>query len=279
MIDAQYPRAAVSELTITFSVVLCVNRDQPWLLEAIDSILAQDDPHFEFLIAANACSDKLWDKLVLLGNNDSRIRLFRSSIGQLSFNLNLLADKAHGAYLVRMDADDVSEPHRLRTLRLALMHEPVDILGSAVVLIDGDGVDIGGMQLPETGVDIRRALLTRTALCHPSVAIRRRFLLDMRGYLGGYVSEDTDLWLRALRAGARIKNLPDPLLRYRIHGNQSIASPLGYAEVASHWLRELLIAPSWYGTKGFAVALFKAIFAKMLPGIGHYRKSKGKSQR
>ncbi len=270
--------STVRDLTISFSVILCVNRDQPWLSEAIDSILTQDDPDFEFLIAANACSDELWDKLVSLGNNDSRIRLFRSNIGQLSFNLNLLADKAHGEYLVRMDADDVSESHRLRTLRLALKKEQVDILGSSVVLIDGDGIEVGAMQLPESCVEIRGALLTRTALCHPSVAIRRRFLLDMRGYLGGYVSEDTDLWLRALRADARMKNLPNSLLRYRVHENQSIASPLGYAEVASHWLRELLITPSWYATKGLTVALIKAIFAKMLPGIGRYRKSKGKSQ-
>lgn len=259
---------------ITFSVVMCVNRDQSWLSEAIESILSQDDSDFEFLIAANACNDELWNKLHLFGRNDSRIRIFRSDIGQLSFNLNLLADKAHGEYLVRMDADDVSEPNRLRTLRLALARRQFDILGSAVILIDGEGREIGAMHLPETEIAIKRALLTRTAFCHPAVAIRRQFLLGMRGYLGGYVSEDTDLWLRALRAGASMQNLQIPLLRYRVHGGQSIASRLGYAEVASHWLRELLITPSCYATRGFVVALFKAIFAPMLPGIRRYRRVK-----
>ncbi len=263
---------------ITFSVVMCVNRDQPWLSDAIESVLSQDDSDFEFLIAANACNDELWSKLASFGKDDSRIRLFRSNVGQLSFNLNLLADKAHGEYLVRMDADDVSEPNRLRILRIALARRQFDILGSAVILIDAEGREIGAMQLPETEIAIKRALLTRTAFCHPAVAIRRQFLLGMRGYLGGYVSEDTDLWLRALRAGASMQNLRIPLLRYRVHGGQSIASRLGYAEVASHWLRELLIAPSWYATRGFGVALIKAIFAPMLPGIGRYRRVKVESK-
>jgi len=277
-IDGSDQTSNLVNACITFSVVLCVNRYQPWLSEAIESILSQDDADFEFLIAANACTDELWNMLSALRLRDSRIRLFRSDVGQLAFNLNLLADKAHGAYLVRMDADDVSEPNRLGTLRLALAQDPVDVLGSAVILIDAAGREIGTMKLPETPAAIRRAMLMRTAFCHPAVALRRQFLLNMRGYLGGFVSEDTDLWLRALRAGASMRNLPDALLRYRIHDNQSISSRQGYAEVASHWLRELLITPSWYTVRGFIIALTKSLFAPTLPGARRYRSSKVESQ-
>lgn len=258
----------------SFSVLLCVNRGNPWLAKAIKSVLEQDDPDFELLIAANACTDELWERLQTLAATDSRIRLFRSNVGQLAFNLNFLADQTRCDYLVRMDADDISEPHRVRTLRLALMREPVDVLGSAVILIDGDDREVGMMLLPETAADIKNAILSRTAFCHPAVAIRRLFLLEMRGYLGGFMSEDTDLWIRALRAGATLKNLPAPLLRYRIHDDQSIASRQGYAEVASHWLREFLLVPSWYTFRGFIMALTKAICAPMLPGARRYRRSK-----
>ena len=263
----------------SFAVLFCVHRDNPWLEEAIRSVLKQDDPDFEFLISANACTDELWERLQTIAAPDARVRLFRSEVGQLAFNLNLLANQTRCDYLVRMDADDVSEPHRLGTLRLALAREPVDVLGSAVILIDGEGREVGTMRLPETGADIRRALLTRTAFCHPAVTLRRQFLLDMRGYLGGFVSEDTDLWLRAMRRGASMRNLPDALLRYRIHENQSIASRFGYAEVASHWLRELLIAPSWYTFRGFSMAMAKSLLVPLLPGVRRYRKSKAENQR
>lgn len=259
---------------LSLAVLLCVNRNNPWLAEAIRSILEQDDPDFEFLIAANACPDKLWEYLQTIAASDARIRLVRNEVGQLAFNLNFLANQTRCDYLVRMDADDISEPHRLRTLRLALAREPADVLGSAVTLINGEGHEIGTMRLPETSDAIKNALLTRTAFCHPAVALRRQFLLDMRGYLGGLVSEDTDLWLRALRNGANLRNLPDTLLKYRIHEKQSIASRTGYAEVAGHWLRELLITPNWYTIRGFSVALAKALLAPILPGMRRYQKPK-----
>jgi glycosyltransferase involved in cell wall biosynthesis len=255
----------------SLSVILCVNRSNPWLSEAIQSVLAQDDPDFEFLIAANACSDDLWGQLCKVAALDGRVKLFRSAIGQLAFNLNLLADQAQGDYLVRMDADDVCEPHRLRILRQSLAENPVDILGSAASLVDGEGNVIGLMTFPERGDEIAQALMSRTAFCHPTVALRRQLLLDLRGYLGGFMSEDTDLWLRARRGHARMRNLSEPLLRYRVHSQQSIASRAGYAEVAAHWLRELLQNPSWYSTRGFLFALTKALFVPVLPGIRRYR--------
>lgn len=255
------------------SVILCVNRSNPWLKEALLSVLGQDDPEFEFLIAANACSDELWEELRTITIDDPRVRLFRSAIGQIAFNLNLLADQATGDYLVRMDADDISLPNRLSTLRRELANNPVDVLGSAILLIDENETVIGRMDFPESNELIFRTLLTRTAFCHPAVAIRRQFLLDLRGYLGGHYSEDTDLWLRAKRIGARMRNLPDVLLHYRVHSQQSIASRAGYAEVAAHWLRELLLNPSWFNTLGFAVALVKSMFVRFLPGTRSYKKS------
>ncbi|MBU1312774.1 MAG: glycosyltransferase [Alphaproteobacteria bacterium] len=262
--DAQ----AAPELFASF--IMCVNRDNPWLNEAIESVLAQDDRQFEFLIGANACSDDLWSKLNIYAAGDARIRLFRTSIGQLSFNLNLLADQAAGEYLVRMDADDVSLPHRLRTLRETLERDPADVLGSAVMLIDGKNDVIGRMDFPESGEAIARALPKRSVICHPSVAIKKAFLVEMRGYLGGFFSEDTDLWLRAVRSDAKLRNLPIVLLHYRVHPNQSIMSPVGYAEVASHWLREWLLRPSWYNLRGLTVAVSKAVACRRLPGVRRY---------
>jgi glycosyltransferase involved in cell wall biosynthesis len=255
----------------TLAVMLCVNRRNPWLAAAIGSVLGQDDPDFEFLIAANACPDALWQELQNSVKDDRRVKLFRTAVGQLAFNLNFLASEANADYLVRMDADDLSEPHRIRTLRNALMGELVDVLGSAVILIDDNDIVIGRIDFPLDESGIVAALATRTAFCHPAIAIRRQFLLDMRGYLGGFASEDTDLWLRARRAGARLRNLPDTLLRYRIHADQATANRSGYAEVAAHWLRELLLKPSLYTLKGFVVALTKCFVSTWLPRSSRYQ--------
>lgn len=253
-----------------FSVILCVNRTQAWLAEAIRSVLQQSDQDFEFLIAANACDDALWSELLELVDGDRRVLMIRSDLGQLAYNLNRLADMARGDYLVRMDADDVCEVDRLAALRAELARAPVDILGSAVTLIDESGHVVGRMDLPATADAIKQQLAVRTVFCHPAIAIRRQFLLDMRGYLGGFYSEDTDLWLRAIRMNARMKNLAEPLLRYRVHGNQSISAGRGYAEVAGHWMRELLLSPNWFYLKGLMLAVVKCVFRKRLSGARRY---------
>lgn len=248
----------------SLSVVLCVNRTNPYLAQAVGSVLAQEDGDFEFLIAANACSDDLVGELNGLVGGDSRAKIFRTAIGQLSFNLNYLADQANGDYLVRMDSDDVCEPNRLAVLRQSLAERPVDVLGSWAYLIDDESRLIGEFQLPVEHMEIVRKLPYGTVLCHPTVAIRREFLLSLRGYLGGFVSEDTDLWLRGVRLGASFRNIPAYLLRYRVHAAQSSGSRRGYAEVAGHWLRELLSEPSWYIAKGFFVAVIKCLSAPLL---------------
>lgn len=255
----------------SFSVILCVNKMNPWFDRAVESILNQDDTDFEFLICANACQDDLWEKLISLRDSDNRVRIYRTSVGQLAFNLNYLADRASGDYLVRMDADDVSEPNRISMLREALTIESVDILGSAVHLIDENDEMIGHVLFPLEQEEICSAMPSRSVFCHPSVAVRRQFLLDIRGYLGGLVSEDNDLWLRAKRRGAKMKNLPQPLLRYRIHSNQTIGSREGYAETASQWFRELLIAPTLSNIRGVGIATFKTLFYKLLPRSKKYR--------
>jgi glycosyltransferase involved in cell wall biosynthesis len=248
----------------SISILLCVNRSNPWLRDAIDSILNQADGDFEFLIAANACSDELWCELNGYIAGDQRVILYRTYIGQLAFNLNFLANLAKGEYLVRMDGDDISEKNRILVLRKSLASKRVDVLGSAVTLINQNSKELGRLEFPLTSTEISRLLPTRSVFCHPAVAIRKEFLYQLRGYLGGFVSEDTDLWIRAIRMGGGVfQNLPEPLLRYRIHPDQSTIDGSGYPEVSGHWWRELLIMKNFYTLKGFVISFTKYILASL----------------
>lgn len=248
----------------SISVLLCVNRSNPWLRDAIESILNQIDGDFEFLIAANSCSDELWRELNDFTAGDQRVILHRTNIGQLAFNLNFLANLAKGEYLVRMDSDDISEKNRILVLRESLASKRVDVLGSAVTIINHNGNKLGRLEFPLTSAEIKRLLPTRTVFCHPAVAIRKKFLYQLRGYLGGFVSEDTDLWIRAMRMGSgSFQNLPEPLLRYRVHPDQSTSDSSGYPEVSAHWWRELLATKKFYALKGFTSSLAKYIFNRI----------------
>ena len=258
------------KFAVSFSVIMCVDRQLPWLAEAIESILGQDDRQFEFLIAANNCTDELWNFLETLSHRDDRIKLYRTQVGQLTFNLNYLANVASGDYLVRMDDDDVSEPDRLTTLRLELENHSVDILGSAATLINGDGDVLGLMVYPISSQEIIARITNEAVFCHPTVAIRRSFLLAVRGYSGGFATEDKDLWLRAINSGATMRNLSRALLRYRVHDGQTSGSRESYAENASLWMREFLLKGNFWAAKGLLIAILKFFFRRFLPGTRRF---------
>ena len=244
-------------------MLFCVNRSNPNLRAAIDSVLSQTHKDFEFLIGANACSDEFFDELRAIAN-DPRVRIFRTQLPQLAFTLNYLVEQACGNWFIRMGADDVCETHRFARLFEVIESGEYDVIGSWATLIDGNDQLIGQFTPPSEGKAIRRKLLFSNPIAHPTVALSRGFLLHMRGYLGGYVSEDLDLWLRAIRAGARLTNVEERLLRYRMHDGQVSRSRLGYAETAAHWQRELLLAPSLYTALGWCIATTKAIVMPLL---------------
>src|SRR5690606_12809977 len=85
-----------------FSFLMCVNQDQPFLSQAVESMITQDyKDEYEIIIVANNCLDALFEKLQGYAEKSKNIRLFRTSIGQLAFNLNYGFDQAKGDYVVR----------------------------------------------------------------------------------------------------------------------------------------------------------------------------------
>jgi glycosyltransferase involved in cell wall biosynthesis len=248
----------------SLSIVMCVHRNHEHLAEAIRSVLNQTYGHFEFLICANACTDDLMTALLDICGPDKRVKIMRTAVPQLAFNLNHVAGLASGDWLVRMDADDVCEPNRLERLLYAIRTTQADVIGSWATMIDEAGQVRGMLRPPCTAREIRRRMLWSNPICHPSVAFKRSMWLEMRGYLGGFVSEDFDLWLRAILSGKVIVNVPESLLRYRIHAAQVSRSRLGYAETAAHWYRELLAKPSAYVLAGWLLASAKSIVSPLL---------------
>src|SRR5690606_11586601 len=175
-----------------FSFLMCVNQDQPFLDQAVESMIAQDyKDEYEIVIVANNCLDALYEKLQAYAEKSKNIRLFRTSIGQLAFNLIYGFDQAKGDYVVRMDADDVCFPDRLtRTAEMLETHGFQDVLSGSVEKINEQGVGIGCLGKARTSKQISRLLPFKNPIIHPATAIKRISLLVVRGYLGGINGQD-----------------------------------------------------------------------------------------
>jgi glycosyltransferase involved in cell wall biosynthesis len=240
------------------SVVLAVNRDDGFLKSAIESILTQSMVSLELLIIANNCSDELWVNLQKEAVKDARLRLLRTPLGQLPYNLNVGLHHARGEFIARMDADDIALPQRLERQMCFLRANPaISVVGGSYQIIDEhDKVVDRQVPLQLDPEKIYKLLPFESCMAHPSVMMRRADVLKVGGYAYGLFAEDWDLWLRMRRAGMRFANLPDLVLRYRIHSGQSTSIQSwrrNMANVQALLLRELILT----GNSKFLLSMFR----------------------
>ena len=248
---------------------MCVHQSQPYLDQAIRSMLDQDyEAPYEIIIVANNCSDDLYAELEASCERFDNIRLYRTLIGQLAFNLNYGIDRANGEYIVRMDSDDVCRFDRLKNTAHSLeMNGWPDLLGALAQPINERGVAVGKPGVPLNSKQVRRALYYKNPIVHPATAIRKESLLKARGYLGGINCEDRDLWMRMDRIGMRLLVEDFVAINYRINPFQVKGSRIAYADNAGLLLREGLYrgsAPYFFGSVYASLKFFLlAILGKM----------------
>jgi glycosyltransferase involved in cell wall biosynthesis len=203
------------------SVLLPVRNAARFLRPAVASVLAQTLPDFECLILDDGSTDGTARELRHLAGSDRRVRVVSRENRGLVPTLNELIARARGRYLARMDGDDLCAPHRLASqVRFLKENESCVAVGSAVDFIDPAGRRLKTMRVPLTHAGILAELLDGNggAMIHPSVMFRATAMTAVAGYAPAFADygEDWDLFLRLSTRGL-LANLPDVLLRYRMH--------------------------------------------------------------
>ena len=126
--------------------------------------------------------------------------------------------------VARMDADDVSLPHRFAR-QLPLIAAGADLVGAGLLEIGADEDDVVGRRVPPTGAAaIARYARFHDPFNHPTVVYRRSAVAAAGGYRDLDLMEDYWLFARMIRAGARVENLPEPLVKYRVGASPDAGS-------------------------------------------------------
>ena len=204
------------------SVVMTVLNGERFLREAIDSILSQTFSDFEFIIINDGSTDGTAAILDSYARSDSRVRVYHGEHKGRVESLNRGCGLAQGKYIALMDADDVSTPDRLeRQIGFLESHEKVGLLGGAFEGIDDQGRWVFLEQLPLEDEPIRAAFRSFSfPICQPAVLMRKQAFDATGGYRAQFLNgEDYDLFYRIIERW-RVANLPDVVLRKRIHSNQ-----------------------------------------------------------
>jgi GT2 family glycosyltransferase len=203
------------------SVVLPVYDGEPFLAEAMKSILAQTFRDFELIAIDDGSRDASGNILDCFAREDDRVTALHQPKAGMIAALNRGLALARGEFIARMDQDDVSHPERFaRQVAFLDAHPEIAVVGCAVTLVDEGGNRIRDADYPVTPEAVVAFLERGAPLAHPAVMMRRDAVHAAGGYSAAYRhAEDYDLWLR-IAERHRIANLSDRLLLYRQHASK-----------------------------------------------------------
>ncbi len=203
------------------SVLMPVYNGARFLPEAIDSILGQTFADFEFMIVDDGSTDATPAILADYASRNPQIRVLRQANAGIVAALNRGLAECRAPLVARMDADDVSLPTRLeRQVAFLAGHPTVAVVGTAFQFISETGSAGPDVRHPLGHAAITRGLRHENCLAHPTVMMRRDIILAIGGYREFLRhAEDYDVWTRVAER-QELANLPERLLRYRVHGGQ-----------------------------------------------------------
>jgi glycosyltransferase involved in cell wall biosynthesis len=208
----------------SFSLLMPVyNGDSaPFLLRAFRSsvidqslrpsevVLVQDGPVSAPLVSAIAELDRTTPvplKIVILPENRGLSEALTAGLAECSFEV-----------VARMDADDISEPHRF-SVQLELIGQGYELVGSGLneFTETEDGERLGVRRVPPTEPDdIRQYARFHDPFNHPTVVYTKAAVARAGGYQPLGMMEDYWLFARMLASDVRAVNSPDALVRYRV---------------------------------------------------------------
>ena len=192
------------------------------LAEALQSILDQDESHWELVAVDDHSGDGSTGLLRELARRDHRVRLCTNPGSGLVDALNHGLQRCRAPLVARMDADDRMLPRRLSAQLAHFRGNPALTLSATrVKLFPEDAIQAGYREYIRwqnaclSPRQIARELYVESPFAHPSTTYRREAVLALGGYRQGPFPEDYDLWLRLFHSGHLLEKLPEVLLEWR----------------------------------------------------------------
>ncbi|WP_298528035.1 glycosyltransferase [uncultured Christiangramia sp.] len=197
------------------SVILPVYNREHFIVQAVESVINQSFKDWELIIVDDKSDDEtilriepfLSDKIKLLKNKNNE---------GVSACLNKAIKLSKGAFIARMDSDDISVVDRLeQQVEFLSNNEKIFICGANM-----KGLNTGRNFYYSSSHDqILTNLLFGSPIASPTVMFRKEIFNELLFNENFRLSEDYEFWSRALFK-FKAYNLPKVLVFYRQHDKQ-----------------------------------------------------------
>lgn len=266
---------AESRVTIIMGLYNC----QETLREAIDSLQKQTFTDWHLIM----CDDGSTDCTLQIAQELQRITPHKMTLLQnkknqgLNYTLNHCLQVAKSEFIARQDADDRSEPDRLRQEVAFLdQHPEFGFVSCAKAHFDEHGVwGICHYQPRPTAVD----LVKEPEFCHPASLFRRTALEAVEGYSESerlLRVEDYHLWFKLLAAGLQGFNLSEVYYLYRDDRSSFRRRHFRY-RLNECYVKHLIIRENQM-SKSHYVQLLRPLAVGLLPHVIYKRLHKRRFQ-
>ena len=226
-------RIGRDEMTETFSVVVLLYNNSEYLNECLDSIIAQDYPSIEIIVADDGSKSFEREHIISYLGSKKKENLINYIVYQNEKNYGTVKSangairKASGKYIKLLAADDaLYDEYSLTYAAKALQKSPSGVITGDVMRCDENLKPIAKYRnkLPEAlndlePLDVFRRLCVHNDIVAGGVFFSRDFF-ESYGYFDESfrLMEDWPTWLKATQHGCRFLYSPFFAIRYRSNG-------------------------------------------------------------
>lgn len=233
------------------SVIMPAYNAQPFIEEAIRSVMTQTFSDWELLVLDDGSSDETAAIAARLAAEDPRILFLPNEKNMgVARTRNRGFELCQGAYIALLDSDDVWHQEKLEK-QLALARETgAELIYSSYRIVNSKSEKVKADYIVSNQLDLRLLLRENIIGCS-TVLLSRRVVQEYRFEVDFY-HEDYVLWLRLLQDGCKAAGCVETLVDWRYLENSRSFDKRRSA--CNRWkiYREYLKLPVWKSAWFFA---------------------------
>lgn len=248
--------------TTLVSIVMPAYNCEKYILEAINSVIAQTYQNWELLVIDDGSTDNTLQIINEMGKKDARIKPLQNEKNMgVSATRNRGIDLASGDWIAFLDSDDMWDTTKLeKQLKVAEKHS-AEFLYTGASYINEEGEAYKGIfEIPEKVT--YKKLRNQNVISCSSVLVKKKYFKNIK-MENDDMHEDYAVWLRILKLGIAAYGVNEPLLIYRISKNSKSGNKIKTIKMTYKVFRFIGINPI-----GSAYFMIRHI----LGAVGKYKK-------
>jgi len=198
--------------TPLISLVLPIYNGERFLKESLESILNQTFKKFELIVVDDGSTDNSIE--LVKSYNDSRIRVIKNkrNLGSVAA-INIALKNSKGKYIAVCTQDDISHPKRFEIeFNYLEKHPQIFLVGSSAIYINEGGKEIRRFRKYNHPKILAWRLRKSNGIIFPSIMFRNKDVIFNNHY-------EYHFYYRLLKRGEMLTNIPNFLVKYRVHSN------------------------------------------------------------